>query len=196
MDGTLFFEADDGVHGDELWMSDGTKAGTVMVTDIKRGTFYDSYYQATFPSSSNPSYLTAAGGKLYFTAKDGVHGDELWMSDGTGAGTVLVKDINRDVRRGSGPYSLIAAGGRVYFTAIDGNHGRELWTSDGTKAGTVLVKDTSPCSNQSGPDSLARVGTTLFFAASDSTNGTELWKSDGTRSGTVMVKDINTISYQ
>ena len=83
MGGTLFFAADDGVHGSELWRSDGTETGTVLVTDINPGA-----------SDGFPRYLTEVGGTLFFTARDGVHGQELWRSDGTETGTVLVRDIN------------------------------------------------------------------------------------------------------
>ncbi|BBH39037.1 hypothetical protein myaer102_15570 [Microcystis viridis NIES-102] len=53
------------------------------------------------PGSSNPYDLTAVGNTLFFAASDGVNGRELWKSDGTAAGTVLVKDINP----GSGFYT-------------------------------------------------------------------------------------------
>ena len=94
--------------------------------------------------TSNPSDFVDVGGRLFFTAGDGVHGRELWTSDGTKAGTVLVKDIKPGTASGSFPYSLTAVGGRLFFTADDGMHGQELWTSDGTRAGTVLVKDITP----------------------------------------------------
>ena len=74
---------DDGTHGDELWESDGTAAGTLMVDDIDPGS-----------DSSSPNYLTVVGGTLFFTANDGTTGKELWESDGTTAGTRIVKDIN------------------------------------------------------------------------------------------------------
>ena len=95
--------------------------------------------------ASRPSGFAGVGGTLFFTADDGIHGRELWKSDGTKAGTVLVKDIDPDDDDGYGrPRSLTGVGGTLFFTADDGIHGRELWKSDGTKAGTVLVKDIHP----------------------------------------------------
>ena len=80
---TLYFSANDGSSGSELWKSDGTDAGTVMVKDIRPG-----------GTSSIPISLTVVGNTLYFSANDGNTGRELWKSDGTNAGTMRVKDIN------------------------------------------------------------------------------------------------------
>src|SRR4051812_4942665 len=49
------------------------------------------------------SNLTAVGGSLFFSASDGVHGGELWKSDGTPAGTGMVKDINSNGSATSNP---------------------------------------------------------------------------------------------
>src|SRR5947209_8369307 len=81
MNGALYFAATDLTHGTELWKTDGTAAGTVIVDDIDPGTL-----------GSNPTSLTVVGSTLFFAASDGVHGPELWESDGTTAGTVMVKD--------------------------------------------------------------------------------------------------------
>ena len=159
---TLFFTADDGVNGIELWKSDGTAAGTVLVKDIGPG------------SSSSPSNLTAVGNTLFFSANNGVNGEELWKSDGTAAGTVLVKDISPG-SSSSFPRNLTAVGNTLFFSAFDSVNGYELWKSDGTAAGTVLVKDISPGSSSSFPSNLTAVGNTLFFRADDGVNGRELW---------------------
>jgi len=141
-------------------------------------------------ASSNPQEFTNVNGVIFFTANDGVHGRELWKTDGTPAGTAMVTDLN-PAYTASDPHDLTNVNGTLFFAADDGINGTELWKSDGTAAGTVLVKDINPGPNPSGPEELTNVNGTLFFAADDGTNGKELWKSDGTAAGTVLVKDIN-----
>jgi ELWxxDGT repeat protein len=176
--GVLYFAATvgDGGSGRELWKSDGTLSGTVLVKDISAGT-----------SSSNPASLVDVNGTLYFTATDGTNGVELWKSDGTNSGTVLVKDIHTS--GASSPSSLVNVGGTLYFTATEGTNGTELWKSDGSTSGTVLVKDIHT-SGSSNPASLIAYDGLVFFAASDGANGVELWTSDGTSAGTFMVTNI------
>jgi len=178
VNGTLFFGADDGSSGDELWKSDGTAAGTVRVKDIE-------------PSSggSYPYGLTNVNGTLFFGAYDG-SGAELWKSDGTEEGTVRVRDICPGPD-GSEPYDLTDVNGTLFFNADDASSGSELWKSDGTEAGTVRVKDIYPGRSGSSPYDLTNVNGTLFFGAYDGSGKRELWKSDGTEAGTVRVKDVN-----
>lgn len=184
VNGTLFFVATNGVAGFELWKSDGTEAGTVLVKDIGPGN--------NTASDLIPQFLTNVAGTLFFVMNDGVHGLELWKSDGTEAGTVLVKDINPGLANGFSfllTDSLVAVGNTLFFTANDGVNGVELWKSDGTEAGTILVQDIRPGALNSSPDLLTVVNGTLFFVANDGVNGSALWKT--TAAGTVMVKDLN-----
>ncbi len=162
----------------ELWKSDGTSAGTIMVKDINPG-----------PANSGIGYLTNVNNVLFFVANDGINGSELWKSDGTAAGTAMVKDIRPGIM-GSNPSYLVNVNGILFFASDNGVDGAELWRSDGTDGGTFEVKDINPNSGSATPESLADVNGTLFFSADDGINGPELWKSDGTAAGTSMVKDI------
>gem|GEM_PF-419515 len=194
----LFFIADDG-SGLELWKSDGSTAGTGLVANLNGST-------GAFLSSSIITYpFAAVGSTLYFTPESSSDGRELWKTDGTEGGTVLVKNIAQ--LGSSNPTDLTAVGSTLYFTADDKINGRELWKSDGTGAGTLLVRDLRVGSGSSFflqndfPSSWNKNFTefngALYFVGSDGepgtdlwTTGPELWKTDGTASGTVLVKDI------
>ncbi len=187
----VFFTAGEPATGRELWASDGTAAGTALVKDIVPGPGSGlglAYDHPDFPDE----LFTSLGGRLFFTADDGAAGEELWTSDGTAAGTVLVKDVFPGPRSAEIRH-LTAAAGRVFFVADDGVHGRELWASDGTGAGTRLVEDIRPGPDSSLPRELTPldgVDGLLLFAAEDGVRGVEPWKSNGTAAGTFAVQDI------
>jgi ELWxxDGT repeat protein len=192
---TLYFRASDGKHGVELWKSDGTNKGTKLVKDINPAapapTTTACKREMSCAGSSWVDAMTRVGKRLYFTAKDGKHGLELWKSDGTNKGTKLVKNINTSsASEASDTGNLVAMGKRLYFTANDGKHGVELWKSDGTVKGTRLVKDIKPGKIGSDADSLTAFGGVLLFAAADGKHGPELWESDGTWAGTTLLRDL------
>jgi ELWxxDGT repeat protein len=166
---TIYFTADDGSSGSELWKSDGTTAGTVRVADITPG-----------PAGSSINELTAVGTTLFF-----VRGIELWKTDGTAAGTSQVWPVDDGSGEGIGSWhtvgSLKGFGNNLFFWGADvhgyGING-ELWKSDGTAAGTVPVTDIWPGSGSSRPEQLTPWGDSLVFIAEDGTNGAELWAVD------------------
>lgn len=179
--GTLFFVRNNAASGWELWKSNGTAAGTVLVKDINPGA-----------ASSDPANLTAVGNTLYFTADNGVNGRELWKSDGTEAGTTLVVDILPGSESAFPQNSgfLTNIDGTLYFSATDGR-GVEPWRSNGTAAGTVMVADINPGAEGSYPVHFtAWMGHVAFVAATGQT-GYEVWHSDGSAAGTQLVRDIN-----
>jgi ELWxxDGT repeat protein len=185
-----FFAADDGTHGQELWVTDGTAEGTMMVKDINPGA-----------GSSNVSYLARFNDKVVFSADDGEHGEELWISDGTEDGTYMVMDIH--LLDSSNPLAFKQVNETQFvFAAMDleselyGNQ-KWLWVSDGTEAGTELIYECKMMypgqDSGSYDDHLCRVGRKVFFKADDleSSMGGELWVTDGTAEGTKLIMDIN-----
>jgi ELWxxDGT repeat protein len=173
-----YFAATDAAHGQELWRTDGTTAGTRLVKDIEPG-----------PIGSLVQQIVAVGSEVFFSAEDG-NGLELWKSDGTDAGTQLVKDINPGAAN-SGPSHMTAVGSELYFTADDGVHGNELWKTNGTGAGTVIVADINPTSD-SLPQQLTNLDGKLIFVADDGAHGPQLWSSDGTGPGTIRLSNFAT----
>lgn len=180
-----YFAADDGIHGFELWRSDGTAAGTYMVKDINPGA-----------PSSDAYEITAAQGKLYFSATTVSEGQEIWVSDGTDAGTKLLKDLIAGPVNGS-PAFIYETNNTVFFTSVGNGYlfSSQLWKTNGTTEGTVLVKDLYSDNGTNAAFQFSSANGLLYFTATSSTYGRELWRSDGTNAGTYMVKDINPITY-
>lgn len=167
IDGKVCFAADDGIHGNELWISDGTVQGTKLLKDIQPGT-----------ASSDPANLVAHNGNLYFTATTLQFGTELWKTDGTEAGTTLVKDVRTGHALGSDPGYLGVFNGGLYFTASSDGFNTFLYKTDGSEAGTVQLKvlgfgDVSD---------LTATTSYLYLVFNNA-----LWRSDGTAPGSVKV---------
>ena len=182
----ILFSADDGTQGRELWMSDGTTAGTTLLKDINPGA------GSGLSLTSRPTFKVA-NGIVYFVASNGTDGFELWKTDGTAAGTTMVKDITA----GSGSTTFNQAtnfGTNLIFGVVAATipSSFQLWKSDGTTTGTTMIKDFGAGSVSSSVFFLP-FNNKIYFNASDVTaaTGQELWVTDGTVSGTTMVKDIN-----
>jgi ELWxxDGT repeat protein len=188
-----FFRADDGVHGFELWETDGTSSGTSLAIDLRAG-----------DPGGLPGGITSVAGELYFTAFDTpvAEGSKVFVSDGTASGTRFLVDTYPGLR--PGPFDLPGGftpfGKLVLFTAIDPEGGYELWRSDGTPSGTARVIDLHPGPQWSIPSELTPWNGVVYFSADDSvvvnpdgsaTFDRELFRTDGTAAGTFRVKDIN-----
>jgi ELWxxDGT repeat protein len=173
MGGKLFFVATDGAHGRELWKTDGTEAGTVMVKDINTNNT-----GSNFPGNNGyPASLTIMNGVLYFTATEGIDKQALWKTDGTEAGTVLIKYVT---------INQIKNINNTLFFSGTGDPVNSLWKSDGTVDGTVMLKTTGALSLLTDVNGVA-----MFYSLAGGLTNVKIWKSDGTVDGTEAIKTIN-----
>ncbi|MDH5231521.1 MAG: hypothetical protein OEY38_15785 [Gammaproteobacteria bacterium] len=165
---TSFFFADDGIHGRELWKTQGTTATTTLVRDIRT------------ISHSNPEHFTFAGNKLFFRADDGIHGQELWVSENNQ--TRMVADLNPRPNVGSRPGHVFAPlNDYVFFTAetfypsANSTPQRQLYRSNGSSSGTKLV---AGIADQLSDISIYKHQTTqnhIAFLATHAETGKGLW---------------------
>ena len=159
----LYFNATDGIHGRELWRTDGDV--TEMVFDINDGA-----------GDGDPQGLYVVGNKLFFSANDGSNGIELWRTDGSPVGTSMVADIY--VGGSSTPWPVGVLGDLYYFAANDGTTGVELWSIN-TNTLVLTLNEIAAGSGGSGPNPGINYLDYLYFVANDATNNRELWRTDG-----------------
>ncbi|BAE52081.1 ELWxxDGT repeat protein [Paramagnetospirillum magneticum] len=178
--GWLYFAANNGTNGAELWRTDGTTANTQMVTDLWSGS-------SGGVSTGASQTIAALNNTLYFVGNSSAAGSQLWSYDGTTVSRVHTVWVSK----------VIAASDKLFLAANDTNLGHydQLWKSDGTTGGTVAVKDFGSASmvwsNTSyATFSFSTVGDKLYFSPYTSTYGAEPWVSDGTTAGTILLKDI------
>lgn len=207
---TLYFFGTDGVHGYQLWRSDGTETGTVPVTNVDPTTNSGSDFFPGFDighsGGSDPGgegdLVAVSNGKILFNAQVSTQqGYQLWVSDGTAAGTrPLTNDTTslpsqrRHQPGGFFVHTMFPVAGRLYFSAGFGGipSGWDLWSTDGTPDGTVdlaFFDPNNPTSHPGSPPPTEIVdyhGEALFFADA-SASFPHLWLSDGTSAGTIDV---------
>lgn len=190
----LYFYADDGIHGMELWVSDATNAGTNMLYEFNPGLMGWDFTDYKVPDFCEMNNL------LYMNAGNLANGNELWVTDGTTGGTQEVIDLNPG-SVSSNPSFLTLYHGKLYFTATDGIHGWELYCSDGTQAGTQLVSDMIPgmrgiFDDGTGSSSIhphfTVAGGLLYFQGDDAggigVQQRHWWRTDGTAAGTFRIE--------
>jgi ELWxxDGT repeat protein len=183
-----FFRAWNEVTGTELWVTDGTESGTVLVKDINVG-----------KANSDPGNFAVLNGVMYFSATTTANGNELWaydplatdcsrfdpttlsatdcLLDGSASlpGRIgIVKDINGGAST-SGIASLTVVNGALYFAANNVATGVEPWVSDGTTSGTKLILDFNNSTASSSINSFAAAGDVVIFQATTTASGNDLY---------------------
>ena len=173
----IIFPATDGAHGREIWVSDGTETGTHMVRDFVPGPV--GMYDTAIP------FLTQFAGRAFFQSFDADHGNELWSTDGTDAGTSLFYDANPGPPS-SGVSNLTVAGTNLFWSA---NTTSTLWVTDGTTAGTHALRPSDGLTVFYGAP-VQPISGKLYFTGSTALNGNEPWVSDGTDAGTRLLANV------
>lgn len=205
---SLYFRRDS-LFDHELWVSDGTAAGTVMVADVVDASSIEMNGQLFYVGADgdlwkvggtaaaparvkeftlSPSRLINVGGELYFTVDEGYWGNvTIWKSDGSEVGTVEVRKLKNGF---DGLRDFVSVDGILYFTYDDLEQGdRQLWKTNGASSGTTLVKDFGEGNFAGRPNGLVEFQGKLYFGMREGQE-TNLWTSDGSEAGTVRVASL------
>ncbi len=170
-----FFVGLDSAHGEELWTSDGTVAGTHLVAEARPGA-----------DSSRARQPRPFLGKILFEATDEILNDQLYVTDGTAAGT---KKLGEAYPFLADVFSFSSAGTKVFYPRPDPEDLNEFWATDGTVSGTARLFDSSVQVFRNYP-----AGNRLLFETFGSTY-LGLYVSDGTAAGTRKIADDLTLAY-
>lgn len=223
----IYFQADDqqGTNtpggadlGDELWVTDGTEAGTTFLKDLRTGS-----------DSSGPSFFFEFNGTMYFSANETGDGNVLFSSDGTADGTTatdglfvfnpleldgLVYYINttddNSLYEFNGTTQTKVANASAEhvnflganFTSLNGKiigYGRtpsedptigtELYEYDPATDTYALIKDIDEGTGDSSISNFVTLGTDVYFEADN-----KVWKTDGTADGTIAIAAADAIN--
>jgi ELWxxDGT repeat protein len=179
----VIFLANNGVNGREMWITDGTPAGTGMVHDFVPG-------PAGAWNEAAGANLTAFASRVYFSWRDDDHGEEVWVTDGTDAGTSRFADLTPGPAS-SNPFSFVVSGSKLFFGGSGGGNpfSNPFWVTDGTVDGTHLLKASDGSGFGYNGDAWP-IGGKLYFAGSTALMGAEPWVTDGTDAGTRMIANI------
>jgi len=160
----------------QLVATDGTAQGTTLLTAVTNN----------FSHGLNPSNFIVFGTKALFTGYDSTNNNELWVTDGTVAGTLELTNVAPYLLN---PQNFTFIDGKALFTGIDATGHSELWVTDGTVVGTLELTTSA----NAAPANLTVLGGKVLFGANDSSGRTQLWITDGTAAGTLQLTSIANI---
>jgi hypothetical protein len=129
------FEAYDASGHFSLWVTDGTPAGTSELTVSGAAPL------GVFEGAPNPDFVVV-GGRALFEGVDSSFFPNLWVTDGTAAGTHELTGVSGALSGGllsvSSP-DFTVFGNKAVFAGEDASNRTDLWITDGTSGGTNAI---------------------------------------------------------
>jgi len=170
--GDIYFTAEDGIHGKELWrISDNVPNLVGDIIEGEDGAFDGNYQEKFLVTEDN----------LYFTTHEG---KELWSTDGIDVSQKVSFSYDYPIN------NLCKFNSNIYFTYYDSVNGDEIWTYNELTGDYHLFLDINPGVSSSSAESLFVFNDKMYFVAKGP-SGREIWMTDGTVEGTELLKDIN-----